>query len=325
VTNDASGGRPPGEPGAPQLRLRSLGPGAAGLLSLLVAACLPVPFLGPFIAPFAAIPVLHLMGAEERPVLLGWFLPLTAACLVTLVSRSLGLTLVVGYVLSVVVPLAGVWAWRRYGWSEGRWAAVTVLSTAMLVIGGVVVASLPETPEAAIKRQLQEPMAQLAEAFEDSGMSDAAISESFEQYEQMMSGYGPMIIVLYLVWVLFVIRPRLPLLGFEMQIGPFESYRSELWLPAGFIVTGLAMFFGSGTLRWVAQNLLAAVGILFFVHGLAIIRAHLARWFGRRWHLRWVAGLLSLLAPAFVAMLGLADSFFDLRPRTEHDRGNPCK
>jgi hypothetical protein len=312
VTSDASGGRPPDEPGAPQLGLRSVGPGAAGLLSLLAASCLLVPLFGLLIAPFAAIPVLHLMAARDRPVLLGWLPPLVAASLVMLASGTLGLRLVACYLLSVVVPLASVWAWRRFGWSEGRWVAVTVLPAAALVVGLAVVT-----------RQLQEPMTELATVLEESGMSHAKVSESLELYEQMMAGFGPMLVVAYLVWVLFVIRPRLPLLGFEMQIRLFESYRSELWLPAGFIITGLATVFGSGTLRWVAQNLLVAVAILFFVHGLAIIRAHLARWFGRRWHLRWVAGLLSLLAPAYVAVLGLADSFFDLRPRTEHDRGNP--
>lgn len=322
MTSDASGSRPPGEPGAPQLMLRRLGPGAAGVLSLLVASSLLVPIFGLLVAPFAAIPVLHLVAAGDRP-LLGWLPPLLVALLLMFVDVALGARIVCAYLLSVVVPVLGVWAWRRHGWSEGRWAAVTVLASAVVLVGLITIAVAPESPEAVIARQVREAEPMLKELLVTPGASEGKVAESLDEAEWMLSGFAPTLAIGYLVWVLFWIRPRLPLLGFPMKVEWFESYRSELWLPAAFIVTGLATALGSGTVRWIAQNLLVAVVILFFVHGLAIIRAHLARWFGRRWHLRWVAVMLSLLAPALVAALGLADSFFELRPRAETDRGNP--
>jgi hypothetical protein len=70
-----------------------------------------------------------------------------------------------------------------------------------------------------------------------------------------------------------------------------------------------------------ALNALIAVLILYFVHGLAIIRAHLARFVGRGWLVRWGVVLLCLQVPLplLVAALGLGDSFFQLRPRPPED------
>jgi hypothetical protein len=64
--------------------------------------------------------------------------------------------------------------------------------------------------------------------------------------------------------------------------------------------------------------------MLYFVHGLAIIRAHLARWIGRGWFVRWGVALLCLPMPlpVLVSTLGIADSFYQLRPQTSETGGN---
>ena len=69
--------------------------------------------------------------------------------------------------------------------------------------------------------------------------------------------------------------------------------------------------------------LLVTVLILYFVQGLAMIRAHLARWFGRGWLVRWGVVLLCLQIPIplLVAALGVADSFHPLRPQVDDDGG----
>jgi hypothetical protein len=63
--------------------------------------------------------------------------------------------------------------------------------------------------------------------------------------------------------------------------------------------------------------------ILYFVQGLAIIRAHLARWIGRGWLVRWGVVLLCLQGPipVLVTALGVADNFHPLRPRVDDDGG----
>ena len=116
----------------------------------------------------------------------------------------------------------------------------------------------------------------------------------------------------------------LQLLGLPMSTKSFEEYRSEEWLPAAFAVTGISTLLLSGTARWVAVNLLGAVLALYFIHGLAIIRAHLARWIGRGWFVRWglVFLCLPLPIPVLVSTLGLADSFFELRPQVNETGGN---
>ncbi len=79
----------------------------------------------------------------------------------------------------------------------------------------------------------------------------------------------------------------------------------------------------SGTARWVALNLLVSVLALYFIHGLAIIRAHLARWIGRGWLVRWGVAFVALQMPlpAVVALLGLVDAFRPLRPQPNEDGG----
>ena len=96
-------------------------------------------------------------------------------------------------------------------------------------------------------------------------------------------------------------------------------------MAAIFALSGLGALFLSGSLRWVALNLLIAVLLLYFVQGLAMIRAHLARWLGRGWFVRWGVALMCIYPPMpiLVAALGVADSFFPLRPTASDDGGNP--
>jgi hypothetical protein len=121
-----------------------------------------------------------------------------------------------------------------------------------------------------------------------------------------------------------VIRPRLPVLGFGLTVEPFERFRVDDWLAAGFAVSGIGTVLLRGTARWVAVNLLIAVLVLYFVQGLAMIRAHVARWIGRGWLVRWGVALLCLQGPLplMVAALGIADGFYSLRPRPSDNGGD---
>ncbi len=313
---------PPG--GIPPPAAVRLGPFAAGAFSLLMVGSLyALPLLGLVIAPLGLIPVLHLEAAQaSRVPVSAWVVGVLA------VSAALGLSyalaLLLPYMLLVAAPAASVRLWARIGGPEGRWTAATVLAAAVAVLALVAVLSLPAGPVEASRAALREMApAMLETATAGSSTSVGSVELALDHLERWGVWVAPSLPIAYLVVVLFWIRPRLPLLGLRLPVGPFEAYRSEEWLPAAFAVAGGGTVLLGGTGRWVALNLLVAVLLLYFVHGLAIIRAHLVRYVGRGWLVRWGVALLCLVnpLPLLVAMLGVADSFYPLRPRLNDDGG----
>jgi hypothetical protein len=157
------------------------------------------------------------------------------------------------------------------------------------------------------------------------GFAEGEIELAFDVSERVIPWVLPGVVVAYLLLILFWIRPRIPMLGYPLEVAPFEEYRGEEWIAAGFAIAGLGALFLAGVPRWVALNLLIAVLLLYFVQGLAMIRAHLARWVGRGWFVRWGVALLCVMwpMPVLVTTLGVADSFFPMRPGPSDDGGNP--
>lgn len=305
--------------------VRRAGFGAAGsgaFSVLLVGSLFALPMVGMAIAPLGAIPVLHYQAGGRAGVRAwgGAVLALTVAAFVPAVGPIAAAVLGV-YLLVVVVPTVTVAAWHRLGWSEGRWAAIAVVLAAILVVATVLVAAWPEPPVASSKLWLRAVIEQAETA--SAGMLADVGDLELDAFEGVASWLLPAIPVAYLLLILFWVRPRLAVLGYPMTIGSFEDYRSEELLPVAFAAAGVATLLFEGTARWVALNLLVAVLLLYFVHGLAIIRAHLARYLGRRWYVRWGVALVCLTnpLPPVVALLGLADSFFNLRPRPREDGG----
>jgi hypothetical protein len=313
-----------GQSKAKMSRPPSLGAVASGVVSLLlVSSVVLLSGLGIVVAPLGLIPVARFLGTGERGVhAWGWVL-----LLLGLLAISVGLpftrTLLAAYLLLVVLPALTIEAWRSRPWTDGRWAAITVLAGACVVLLLFGARSWPQDPVQASAEMFREFMVQsgMEEAMKtSSSLSRGEADLRLDLLERTAAWGLPGALVAYLTMVLFWIRPRLLALGLVLPIPPFERYRSEEWLPAVFAITGLATLVLDGTARWVALNLLVSVLILYFVHGLAMIRAHLVRWIGRGWAVRWGVGLLSLQVWFLVAALGLADSFFNLRPRVD-DRG----
>jgi hypothetical protein len=236
---------------------------------------------------------------------------------------ALTLPLLAAYVLLVVLPASSLEGWARWGWSEGRWADITILVACGLVLAVIAGVAAPLTPMEAVSGWLRVAAADAAELYAAWGLAEGEVELALDAAERMVAWILPAIPLAYLVAVLFWARPRLALLGYPMASGAFEDYRNDEWLAAVFAVSGIGTLVLQGTPRWVALNILLAVLILYFVQGLAIIRAHLARWIGRGWLVRWGVVLLSLQVPMplFVAALGVADSFHSLRPRVDDDGG----
>ena len=227
------------------------------------------------------------------------------------------------YLLLVVLPSASIELWNRWRWSEGRWVAVASLTGALGCLAVVAAVAAPQTPMEAVSVWIRAASGEAGELYAAWGLAEGEVELALDAAERIASWVLPSVPVVYLVVVLFWIRPRLALLGTNVEVARFEEFRNDEWLAAVFVVAGAGTLLLGGIPRWVAVNLLMTVLILYFVQGLAIIRAHLARWFGRGWLVRWGVALLCLQGPLplLVAGLGVADSFHPLRPQANDDGG----
>lgn len=305
-------------------RLPRLGAGAAGLVSLLlVAGLLMVPLFGMIIAPLGLVPVLHFQAGGAPGIRAwGWVVVLLAA--ISLLVGPLSLALLAAYGLIVVVPALSVELWTRNRWTEARWIAVAVAAALLLILSGLTVTTLPDGPVEGIARFMRSAAGDAKEMYGAMGFGESEIELAFDASERVIPWVLPSVVVTYLIIVLFWIRPRIPLLGYPVEVRRFEEYRGDEWLAAVFAIAGLGALYFSGMPKWVSLNFLITVILLYFVQGLAMIRAHLARWVGRGRFVRWGVAFLCLYPPMpiLVATLGVADSFFPLRPATSDDGGN---
>lgn len=302
----------------------SLGPVASGLISLFLAGSFVL--LGPIaliVAPLAVIPVLRFEGERGGSALVWGPVVVILAAVASAGGGTVALAVLSAYLLVAVLPTISVVVWLRSGWPEGRWAAVTVMAFALILVTAAVVVTLPQGPVEVVAHWTKSAAEDAGELYTSMGLGRGEVQRAMDQAQWFVAWIAPSMLVFYLVAILFWIRPRLPLLGFDVPVGSFESYRSDEWLPVAFALTGLGAVVLGGTFRWVALNLLLPVLALYFVHGLAIIRAHLARWIGRGWLVRWGVAILALQMPlpAVVAMLGLVDAFRPLRPQLNEDGG----
>jgi hypothetical protein len=324
---------------APRPQIPRFGPAASGLVALLlVGALFVIPFLGLLIAPLGSLPVLNYQSSGS-PGYRAWG-PVAALLAVTVVAGFGQITLgfLTAYCLLVVIPSVTVELWVAWRLSEGRWSALTVLVGATLCIAGIVVASAPQTPMDGLARWAKETTDISAEMSAAWGLDQGGLELALDAMQSALPKVVPGVIIAYLAAVIFWLRPRLPLLGLPVQIVPFEEFRNDEWLAVVFALTGVGTLALDGVWKWVAVNGLIAVLILYFVQGLAMIRAHLARWFGRGLVLRWSvaftcvfvplmlflsgvtdreAGLTGLAVMSSIAAIGVVDSFYTLRPQAD--------
>ena len=320
----------PGEAGdgtpAAMPRVPRFGAVASGLVSLLlVAGVLLVPLFGLLVAPLGLVPVLHYQS-DGSPGVRAWGWVVAALLLATFAGLGpLGVALLAAYILIVVLPSLSIEFWVRSGVGEARWVSLTVTVVSLLVLLGIAAATMPEGPIEGVGNAMRAAAEDAKEMYGAMGFAEGEIELAFDASERVVPWVLPSVVVLYLVVILFWIRPRLPVLGYDLRVAPFEQYHGDEWLAAGFAVFGLGALFLEGTIRWAALNLLIAVLLLYFVQGLAMIRAHLARWLGRGWYVRWGVALMCIYPPMpiVVTALGVADSFFPMRPAQSDDGGNP--
>jgi hypothetical protein len=328
VTQGESNDHTPVEPTTVVARLPRFGAAASGGLSLLLASSVLVLFpLGLLIAPLGLVPVVQQVAAGRRSIAAWGWVVLVLALLAVQGVDLLGLpvaTYLVVYVLVIVVPTVSIELWQATGWTEGRWVAATTLAGSVLSMAAVVAMAWPTPPLEALAAWWRQAAAVAEESYRAVGVSSGQLELALDTVESVIPWIFVSVPVAYLVVLIYWIRPRLAVLGFPLPIVPFERFRAEEWLPACFAIAGTGTLLLDGTPRWVAVNLLIAVLMLYFVQGLAIIRAHLARWVGRGWLVRWGVALLCLQGPLplVVAALGIADGFYSLRPRVSDNGGD---
>ena len=309
---------------APRPQIPRLGAAASGLVGLLlVGALFVIPFLGLLIAPLGCLPVIHFQS-DGTPGFKAWGPPAALLAVASIVGfAGFGLPLLAAYALLVVLPSATVDLWARANWSEGRWIAAATLAGLIGTLVVVATVAAPLTPMEAVATWMRASSEEIGELYSAWGLTEGSADLVLDAAEQAASWVLPSVPVAYLVVVLFWVRPRLPALGLPVEVEDFEAYRNDDWLAAFFAVGGIGTLLLDGTARWAAINLLVVVLILYFVQGLAMIRAHLARWIGRGWLVRWGVVLLCVQGPIplLVAALGVADSFRPLRPQVDDDGG----
>jgi hypothetical protein len=308
----------------PRPQIPRLGAAASGLVALLLAGGLFfVPVLGLLIAPLGSLPVLHFQSSGA-PGYRAWG---PVAALLALASfggfAGFALPLLSSYALLVILPSVTVDGWIRWRLGEGRWVVGTVTLGLLATLVVMAAIASPRTPMELSAEWIRVSVEQNERLFTSLEAQQGDEELILDRVEHVASWVMPGISMAYLVFVLFWMRPRLPLLGLPVSVVPFEEYRNDEWLAVLFVLAGSGTLLFGGIIRWVALNLLVTVLILYFVQGLAMIRAHLARWFGRGWLVRWGVVLLcvQIPIPLLVAALGVADSFHPLRPQVDDDGG----
>jgi len=310
-----------GSPALPPL-LRRLGPGLAGLLSLILFLSLPgLPLLGVFTAVLSPLPLVQLLAASGSSVL-GW-----GWVLVALVGVALGtawpavIAVAAGYLLVAAWPALSVELWMRHRWSSGRWLALVTGGALAVLAGGFVALSYPEAPSAVMERLLA-PWAAASPGLAGlMGVSRWSGEDMIAAAVAAVSTLAPALGALYVTAVALWLRPRLPMLGLPVGQERFATFTSEEWLPLAFILGGLGWVFSAGFAKWFSVNLLVAVLGLYFVHGLAIIHHYLGRRLASKRLVRLAVGLLAVQMPVAlaVAAAGLTDAFVRLRRGGDDD------
>jgi len=311
-----SGGRRP---------LRAVGPGAAGLFSLVLAASVAVlPLFGILFGLLAPLPLVHMI-ASGKPSLLGWGWVLAVLCGAAVALRQPWLVAAAfGYLVIAALPAVSVEAWSRHRAAAGRWLALSSGVAWVLTCAFLALWFSPQHPGEGVAALLADGSSG-AEAFARALTGGGAGAGEMVASSLRLAGQlAPALLVILVLASLLWLRPRLPLLGFERGDEPFSALKSEEWLPVAFAVGGLGWVFAEGTAQWAALNLFVVVLALYFFTGLAIVHYYLGkRLSGNRW-VRLLLVLLAIQLPIALSLaaLGLVDAFHELRRGAQSSGGN---
>ena len=260
-----------------------------------------------FILPALTVPIALLLGALLVPE-------------GAVVAAVLAITL-------VALPAVALFAAARDG---RRRDDVLLVVFALTGIGGLAAllgmsVATGRDPGAVLASRWAALFPEMLASYRSSGWSEsslATVARLFEfgrvLVEEQLAGLVLAAAVLHAALVVYGFARGAGLAEADWSEASFSRFRTPLAAAAAFVPAGLLAAVGGAELRRPAVDLLLPLGVLFFLRGLAIIRALLDR--GR-------AGLVGralvyvlvfqMPFPLLLALSGLFDEFVDVRTRLE--------
>ena len=293
------------------------------------------PPFGLVLAPHAAAR-LGRAALESKRLAGGFLLPaLTVPIALVLGALLVPDGAVVAAVLAIVLvalPALALFATAR----DGRRRDVVLLAVfALTGIGGLAVllgaaVATGRDPGALLADRWAALVPEMLAGYRTSGWSESSVATVARLFE-----FGRVLIEVQLpgiVLAVAMIHAALVVYGFARGAGlaeadwsdaSFSRFRTPLAAAAAFVPAGLLAAVGGAGLRRPAVDLLLPLGVLFFLRGLAIIRALLDR--GRTGLVG--RALVYVLVfqmpfPLLLALSGLFDEFVDVRTRLEKKKAD---
>ena len=158
--------------------------------------------------------------------------------------------------------------------------------------------------------------------YREQGFADSTLSslaQLFDAARSILAAHLPgLLLALGALFGALVVYPfgkaLSPAAGDEALAVPFPRYSTPPGAAVAFVPLGLLAALAPGEAGLVAADLVIALGALFFLRGMAIIRSLLARGaIGLAGRLLVYFLVLQMPVPALVALGGLFDEFFDFR------------
>ncbi|MBK9372933.1 MAG: DUF2232 domain-containing protein [Holophagales bacterium] len=302
-----------------------LAPPLAGLAAALAAVLPPV---APYLLPAAAARLAR-AGREMKSPAAAF--PLAAAVLpfataFGLLGGGTGAILAATCALAfVALPALGLVA----GATENRRREELVWLSAALsgvgALGAILAVTLVEgvDPGTLLARKFDILRPELIAFYRNAGWTEetlAATGSAFDRMRDLVAWYLPGLVLaccaIHAALLVYAFGRRAGLEEAPLAPGSFATFRTPLAAAAAFIPAGALAALADGLAARAAVTLLIPLGVLFFLRGMAIIRALLDR--GR-------VGLLirapvyvlavQMPIPVLVAIGGLLDEFLDFRGR----------
>ncbi len=288
------------------------------------------PPFGLVLAPHAAAR-LGRAALESQRLAIGFVLPaLTVPIALLLGALLVPEGAVVAAVLAIVLvalPAVALFAAARDG---RRRDDVLLVVFALTGIGGLAAllgmsVATGRDPGVVLASRWAALVPEMLANYRSSGWSEsslATVARLFEfgrvLVEEQLAGLVLAVAVLHAALVVYGFARGAGLAEADWSEASFSRFRTPLAAAAAFVPAGLLAAVGGAELRRPAVDLLLPLGVLFFLRGLAIIRALLDR--GR-------AGLVGralvyvlvfqMPFPLLLALSGLLDEFVDVRTRLE--------
>ncbi|WP_223922613.1 YybS family protein [Geobacter sp. AOG2] len=299
-------------------RLTAVLVGAAGTFALFAASFVipPVGFFSGILAPF---PVMYFRLRHGRSIALIILLTAVTALTAVFGVNAAAVYLLQCGIIALVLPellLRGYGAARTIAWTTG--VSVAVLAAAAFIFTQVSGLNLHQSLSGEISTSISRALA----LYEKSGVK----GEDLSMVKQSMDLAAALVIRIYpsLVTILLgivagcnlaLIRRPAFLMGYRFQLGDFRELRLPEPLVWVLIVAGFAMLVPSLLVTIPALNLLVIMTTLYFLQGLAVILAIIARqaFTGIIRVFLWVMLLVQPYLAAFVAAIGIFDIWGDFR------------